>query len=43
MGQGGDFIGGHQSGLWKKKLKRKAMNSFICSVNRPFKFIGQNK
>lgn len=41
MGQGGDFIGGHQSGLWKKQLKRKAMNSFICSVNRPFKFIGR--
>tara|TARA_R110002020_G_scaffold370749_1_gene582376 strand:+ start:343 stop:1200 length:858 start_codon:yes stop_codon:yes gene_type:complete len=41
MGQGGDFIGGKNSGLWKKKLKRKAMNSFICSVNRPFKFIGR--
>lgn len=34
--QGGDHIGGF-SGI---KLKRKCMNSFICSINRPFKFIG---
>lgn len=34
--QGGDHIGGF-SGI---KLKRKAMNSFFCSTNRPFKFIG---
>jgi hypothetical protein len=34
--QGGDHIGGF-SGI---KLKRKAMNSFFCSTNRPFKFVG---
>jgi len=34
--QGGDHIGGF-SGI---KLKRKCMNSFICSTDRPFKFIG---
>lgn len=34
--QGGDHIGGF-SGI---KLKRKAMNSFLCSTDRPFKFIG---
>jgi len=34
--QGGDHIGGF-AGI---KLKRKCMNSFICSVDRPFKFIG---
>lgn len=34
--QGGDHIGGF-SGI---KLKRKVMNSFFCSINRPFKFIG---
>lgn len=34
--QGGDHIGGF-SGI---KLKRKAMNSFFCSTNRPFQFIG---
>lgn len=34
--QGGDHIGGF-SGI---KLKRKAMNSFFCSTNKPFQFIG---
>lgn len=34
--QGGDHIGGF-SGI---KLKRKCMNSFLCSTERPFKFIG---
>ena len=39
MSQGGDFLGdngGHAS--W---VKRKAMNSFICSVDRPFSFMGR--
>jgi hypothetical protein len=35
--QGGDHIGGF-SGI---KLKRKAMNSFLCSTDRPFKFMGR--
>jgi hypothetical protein len=34
--QGGDHIGGFD----KLKLKRKCMNSFLCSTERPFKFIG---
>lgn len=34
--QGGDHIGGF-SGI---KLKRKCMNSFFCSTDRPFKFVG---
>lgn len=34
--QGGDHIGGF-SGL---KMKRKAMNSFLCSTDRPFRFVG---
>jgi hypothetical protein len=34
--QGGDHIGGF-GGL---QLKRKAMNSFLCSTRRPFRFIG---
>lgn len=40
MAQGGDFIGGGSAGnaIWSK---RKAMNSFICSVERPFKFVGR--
>lgn len=39
MAQGGDFLGdngGHAA--W---VKRKAMNSFICSVDRPFSFMGR--
>ena len=39
-GQGGDFIGGKDSSLAKAKIKRKAMNSFFCSTERPFKFFG---
>lgn len=34
--QGGDHIGG-----WSGMPKRKAMNSFLCSVNRPFPFVGR--
>lgn len=41
MAQGGDYIGGGQ-GMFGKKvfLRRKAMNAFICSVDRPFTFDG---
>ena len=39
--QGGDFIGGCASQVWKRKLKRKAMNAFFCRVDRPFEFIGR--
>lgn len=38
--QGGDFIGGANNGNLEKGLGRKAMNSFFCKTNRPFKFIG---
>lgn len=42
MAQGGDFIGGGNGTYGKKiALHRKAMNTFICSVNRPFKFVGR--
>lgn len=40
--QGGDFIGGLAA--WKglfKVSKRKLMNTFFCSVDRPFKFLGR--
>ena len=40
MAQAGDFIGGAQSGTFKKKILRKAMNSFFCRTDRPFKFMG---
>lgn len=39
--QGGDFIGGLNSGTYGKKVLRKAMNTFFCDVERPFKFIGR--
>lgn len=39
--QGGDFIGGKDGGAFKKGLLRKAMNTFFCDVEKPFKFIGR--
>jgi hypothetical protein len=42
LSQNGDWIGGHNSGWAKElKLKRKCMNSFFCSTERPFKFTGR--
>ena len=38
MAQGGDFIGGNPG---KCRLRRKAMNSFICSTDRPFTIVGR--
>lgn len=43
--QGGDFIGGFEGSPWVNDKNRpfkarKAMNSFLCSTKRPFKFIG---
>ena len=42
LSQNGDWIGGENSS-WAKELslKRKCMNSFFCSTERPFKFIGR--
>lgn len=40
MAQGGDFIGGGVSSLGRCFPKRKAMNSFICSTDRQFEFVG---
>lgn len=43
--QGGDFIGGENGTAVKYiregKFMRKVMNSFICSVDRPFEFFGR--
>ena len=41
MAQNGDFLGGTESSHFRARCMRKAMNSFICSVDRPFKFIGR--
>lgn len=45
LGQGGDYIGGVQSGNLKKFMRdgvlRKAMNTFFCKTSRPFEFVGR--
>lgn len=38
MSQGGDHIGGFKEHI---PMKRKAMNSFVCSIHKRFKFIGR--
>lgn len=38
--QGGDYIGGVGSKVWRDQLARKAMNCFFCKTDRPFKFSG---
>ena len=39
--QGGDFIGGKDGAMGSKpRLKRKAMNTFLCSTDRQFRFMG---
>lgn len=38
MAQGGDFFGGESDFA---KVMRKCMNSFFCSIERPFSFIGR--
>lgn len=39
MSQGGDYIGGGTQD--KRRLSRKCMNTFFCSRDRPFQFIGR--
>lgn len=41
MAQGGDYIGGVESGFWEKKITRKAMNVWFCRTDRPFEFYGR--
>ena len=42
MLQTGDYVGGKNSTNAKRiRLRRKAMNTFICSVDRPFNFMGR--
>lgn len=40
MSQGGDWIGGGESTASNYILRRKCMNSFICSTERRFQFVG---
>ena len=39
--QGGDYIGGVGSKVWNEQLARKAMNTFFCTTDRPFDFVGR--
>lgn len=41
LSQSGDFIGGLHSDIWKKRIRRKAMNTFFCDVKKPFVFSGR--
>lgn len=41
MSQTGDLLGGIQNDMFVKRIKRKAMNTFLCNVDRPFKFVGR--
>jgi len=42
VSQGGDHVGGAAGSYGKKiTLSRKVMNTFLCSTERPFKFIGR--
>jgi hypothetical protein len=41
LSQGGDHIGGDSLHPMHPSLRRKAMNSFICSTERPFQFFGR--
>lgn len=41
MAQAGDFVGGKGCSVFTKGLARKAMNSFVCSVEKKFKFMGR--
>lgn len=40
IAQNGDFLGGIDGSHFKARWMRKAMNTFLCSVDRPFTFIG---
>ena len=41
MAQGGDFIGGKDGNFARLMLRRKAMNTFFCCLDRPFQFVGR--
>ncbi len=41
MAQDGDFLGGINGMVYKRKLHRKAMQTFFCRTDKPFQFIGR--
>ena len=40
FGQSGDYLGGIRD-FHNRQIMRKAMNSFFCRTDRPFKFVGR--
>ena len=40
IAQNGDFLGGTDGSHFKARFMRKAMNTFLCSTERPFTFVG---
>jgi len=41
LSQGGDHMGGDSDGSKRPRLRRKAMGSFLLSIDRPFTFAGR--
>lgn len=41
LGQGGDVLGGVRDGNWKKKILRKAMNTFFIRTSDDWRFVGR--
>ena len=39
--QGGDLLGGLYGSKFQKRVLRKAMNTFFCSTEKPFQFVGR--
>lgn len=39
--QGGDYIGGYNSAVWKNRVRWKAMNSFFCCTDKEWKMPGR--
>lgn len=41
IAQGGDFLGGENSTVYRERLTRKAMNTFFCKTENKFDFVGR--
>lgn len=39
--QAGDLLGGAQSPYWRRRIIRKAMNTFFCKTSRRFQWLGR--
>lgn len=41
IAQGGDYLGGENSTMFKRRVTRKAMNTFFCKTSNRFTFVGR--